>query len=283
MPDEQTENQTARGASGGRRGALALGAAAAALGAVALRFAGIDWARLNRFERTVGVAGLRSWQQTSPFGATLDAVLTVAVPLGLIALAVVLLRVYGRGERRLAVSGAMLVAGSFVTTELLKLVLAGRLDMPHRLANGYPSGHTTLAFATGVAVVLVAPWRGRITPTAAAAGYTALIGGGVVSDGWHLPTDALGALCVTAAWALGVLALVDPPRRAQLGRRDLVGAVALASVATLLLLSHAGLRAHAPLVRQAADAVVAVAAAATVATLSVGYAIAARSASTTRS
>jgi membrane-associated phospholipid phosphatase len=204
----------------------------------------------------------------------------VLVPAAGAALAVWLGARWRRGERRLPAACLLAVAGAVLTTELLKLVLARRAGVPEQLAEGYPSGHTTGAFATALAYLVAA--RGR-PPTALAAAYVALVAAGVVLDGWHLPSDALGAIFVASAWLFGALALLDPPRTShRVTAGDAAAALVLTALVVVLLLAHPGVPAHARLVRQSAEAAGGLAAAALVAVLAV-YAIAVRSASTTRS
>jgi membrane-associated phospholipid phosphatase len=241
---------------------------------VVVRFLGVHWPRLNGWESAVGDAGVGHAFDHSPCARTLDVLLLVGVPLGSVLLAVATVRLYGRGERRLAVTVAATLAGSVATTELLKATLGARSDMPASLANGYPSGHTTAAFATGIGFVLIAQRRRLVTPLAATAGYTAFVAGGVVLDGWHLPTDTLGALCVTAAWTFALLATLRPAVNTVVTRHDIAGAVALAFLAAAMLVAHPGLPTGVPLTRQAVEAVVGVATAALAASVALGWLVA---------
>jgi membrane-associated phospholipid phosphatase len=257
-----------------RRLSLATGAVVAVLGIVVVRRAGIDWTRVSLWERAVGRAGTGRSFDHSPFGRALDILLLVVVPLGAVLLAPVVRGLFYRGDRRLALACIVLFGGSLATSELLKATLARRVGMPDRLAYGYPSGHTTVAFATAIVLVLAAPWHGRrLTPLAVAAGYVAFVGAGIVMDGWHLPSDAAGALCVTIAWTLASLAVLDPPVRVTVGRRDLVGAIGLTGLAIALLVTHLGVPTRAPIGRPVVEAIVAVAVAGAGATIGLACAI----------
>lgn len=252
-----------------RRLSLALAAVAAVLGLVALRFVGTGWERASRWEDAVGRAGRRESFDNSLYAQGLDALLTAIVPLAAAALGLWLLERYRAGERRLAVACVGSVGGAVLTAEILKLVLSARAGVPHKLAHGFPSGHTTGACATALAYLVAARGTPRFRPLALAAGYTTLVAGGVVVDGWHLPSDAAGALCLASAWLLGALALLDPPRRIAVAPRDVAAAAGLTALVAAVLLAHPALPAHAHLVGEAAQAVVGLAAATFVATVAV--------------
>jgi membrane-associated phospholipid phosphatase len=77
-----------------------------------------------------------------------------------------------RSRRRLGLAAGAIIAGSVLTSEVLKRVALARprlgvVDQLGRLAT-YPSGHTTVAMALGVAAMLVCPshWRGAVTVVA---------------------------------------------------------------------------------------------------------------------
>ena len=89
-------------------------------------------------------------------------------------------------------------------TNLFKSV-AGR---PHLVISrdvdpSYPSGHFAVAAAVTLALVLVVPrrWLRWCVPVLLA--WTAMIGAGVLSMGWHRPSDVIGsALLVTAVFLI---------------------------------------------------------------------------------
>lgn len=139
----------------------------------------------------------------------LVSVLSVAVALGALML-------FAVSQRRVwsAVVALVLVTGANVTTQLLKATLL-RPDLGGRTANTLPSGHTTVAFSLGVALLVVLPNRWRPLQVAAVAGMGTFVGASTVIGGWHLPSDVVAAFAVTAAWAgLGMLLAlpsVGPP------------------------------------------------------------------------
>ena len=108
-----------------------------------------------------------------------------------------------RGRIYLAMTAAVLVLGANVTTQLLKRVV---LDRPELIASdpiptpSFPSGHTTVATSLAVAFVLVVPARLRTITALCGIAYACLIGTGVVTAGWHRPSDVIGGFLVVAVW-----------------------------------------------------------------------------------
>jgi membrane-associated phospholipid phosphatase len=115
----------------------------------------------------------------------------------IILVAVVRRRIY------LALTAAVIVGGSCVTTELLKREILPRpiLTSGDPFGPSFPSGHTTVAFSLVVALVLVVPARARAATAVVAFGYAALVGMGVVTAGWHRPSDVIGGELVVTAWS----------------------------------------------------------------------------------
>ena len=143
-------------------------------------------------------------------------------------------------SRRLApaVTGAAVVVLSNLTVQLLKRVLVDKPDLgiQEAAANSFPSGHTAAA-AAGVAVVLLAaPARSRPVVALLGAGATTATGVGTLLNGWHRPSDVVGALLVVAGWAaLGGLVLrVTGPVEQAVPRGGLTGMLAVAGAAALL-------------------------------------------------
>jgi membrane-associated phospholipid phosphatase len=121
---------------------------------------------------------------------------------------VILLVALLRGRPYLAFAAAIVIGGANLTTQLLKHDILGRPSLdPNAPGIGplagpsFPSGHTTVAMSLALALVLVVPARAR--PAAAVGGfaYAALIGIGVVTAGWHRPSDVVGAYLVVTGWA----------------------------------------------------------------------------------
>jgi membrane-associated phospholipid phosphatase len=149
-----------------------------------------------------------------------------------------------RNRPRLALGAGAVIAGSIVTTELLKTVILPRpaLDPtapPWHTDNIFPSGHTTIAAATAVAFVLVVPYRLRGAAALAGGLYAAVVAGATLEAGWHRTSDALGAILLVLGVALCACgALVwwrgpgDPPPRRRMF--DFLPAAAVAIVAAVV-------------------------------------------------
>lgn len=127
-----------------------------------------------------------------------------------------------------AVAAFVLIGGSFVTTEVLKKVVLSRpLLTTNYPFNSYPSGHTTVAVAVAVGLILVAPqpWRGRVGVVVGV--LATLVANGTLAIGWHRASDAIGAALVVLAWTgvtvagltlLGAASRARPGRARQLSR-----------------------------------------------------------------
>jgi PAP2 superfamily protein len=150
----------------------------------------------------------------------LEVLATVSVWSLVAAIGVVVLVALLRGRPRLALGAGVVVATSVVATEVLKKRILARpaLDAgapPELLPNIFPSGHTTVAMAAAVALVLVVPYRLRGVAAVVGGTYAAGVAAATLEAGWHRTSDALGAIF-------------------------LVGGVALAGCATLVLWRGAG-------------------------------------------
>ena len=111
----------------------------------------------------------------------------------------------------LALGAGVLLAGSSVTTQMLKPLLgaprAADLLGPVQVSlSSWPSGHATAAMALALAAVLVSPPARR--PLAAAAGglFAVAVPFAVLVLGWHFPSDVLAGYLVAGTWTLAVLA-----------------------------------------------------------------------------
>src|SRR6185312_4889575 len=80
------------------------------------------------------------------------------------------------------------------------------------------SGHTTTAFAVGIAAALAAPARWRRVVAAGAFVYGTTIGVATIAAGWHRPSDVAGALLVVTGWAAAVVLVVVVADRGAFGR-----------------------------------------------------------------
>lgn len=130
---------------------------------------------------------------------------------GTLILAVVVLAVLALVQRRpaMAVLAFVVVAGSLAVTEVLKLEILTRPPLVSSavLDNSYPSGHTTIGIAVGLAMLLIAPPRLRLPAAIGAAALAAAVGIATVAAGWHRPSDAVAAYFVALAVAAGATAL----------------------------------------------------------------------------
>ncbi|NHC16493.1 phosphatase PAP2 family protein [Motilibacter deserti] len=135
-----------------------------------------------------------------------------------LAVAVVVLAGIGllRGRWRSALAAGVLVAGSNVTTQLLKKELLTRPDFGF---DGYPdntlpSGHTTVAASVAAAAVLVCPRRLRPLVALLGCAYAVVTGVATLAANWHRPSDAIAAYPIVLGWGALVAAFVvalSPP------------------------------------------------------------------------
>ena len=184
----------------------------------------------------------------------------------------------------LAAAAAVTLGGSFATTETLKATLPHRSGVPDYLANGFPSGHSTVALALGLSYVLLTPAPRRRFAVGAALVYAAGMGAALVFNAWHLPSDVGGGFCVATAWAAGAALLVRRPVERGIPE-SLLGVaavlVALAGVAAVHL--RPGLSFTVTSHGRLLEAALGIAATAAVCAVAFAYAIAERSAAATRS
>jgi membrane-associated phospholipid phosphatase len=204
---------------------------------VVVRVVGMHWGRELHWEAAVGRATTAGRYDGTPFARALDVVLLVVVPLAAVAVGAWLAVRWRRGEAVVAAYGGAIL-GALAVAELLKQTLAARPGVPGRLALGYPSGHTTVALATALALVLTGPARRWTLPAAAA--LATLVAEGVLVDGWHLPSDAAGGVLLAGAWVAGAHAFAPVSTHARFRRRDLLAAGATAAAITALLLAQPG-------------------------------------------
>ncbi|HYN96228.1 MAG TPA: phosphatase PAP2 family protein [Pilimelia sp.] len=135
-----------------------------------------------------------------------DTVLTAVSAASLLA-ATATVAFIGLIRRRVAVAAGavLLVVGATVTTQVLKRVIARPdlgIDVERAAAgNSLPSGHTTVAAAVALALVLVLPDRVRGAAAVLGTVGTALVGIATLSAGWHRPSDAAAAVLVAGGWA----------------------------------------------------------------------------------
>jgi membrane-associated phospholipid phosphatase len=165
------------------------------------------------------------------------------LPFVLLGAAMVVIAV-ARGRPRIALAIPVVLAGSAVTSQLLKPLLASP-RMCDCLAVGriadasWPSGHATASMALALCAVLVAPPRWRPTAAVAGAAVAVAVSYALLSLGWHFPSDVLGGYLVAAMWTAGALAALwaaDARWPARTGREAAVrwgAALAPATVGVL--------------------------------------------------
>lgn len=122
--------------------------------------------------------------------------------LAVAAVAIALFRRHGRA----VIAALVVIAGSNVTTQLLKHVVLDRPDLGNGVHNSLPSGHVTVVAAAVATLLIVIPPAVRVAIGGIGAFAIALTGLSTVIAGWHRPGDVVAALLVTLVWcAVGVL------------------------------------------------------------------------------
>jgi membrane-associated phospholipid phosphatase len=144
-----------------------------------------------------------------------------------------------RGRIALAVGAVCVIAGSNVTTQVLKHWVLQRPDLGLGTLNSLPSGHTTVVASALGAALIVAPrlWK----PVLALAGgfATTLTGASTIVAGWHRPADVVAALAVSLVWTAGVALVLRGPVAPVVGTAV---AAAIGCAAALVFLIAIGVR-----------------------------------------
>lgn len=197
------------------RGAITLrllGALLACAGSVgacwALAKAAVHTARGQRLDQLVLTA---AQNDAGPMTRIVFPVLnTVTVPVIVAAIIVAVVLTLLQRRASMVVHLVVLVAGAAATTQIVKHLVIDRTALASGLdvtPNSFPSGHTTLAAAVAVALMLASPRHVRSLVALLGAAWTAVAGIGTIAGGWHRPSDVLGALLVVGAWTFLVLAV----------------------------------------------------------------------------
>lgn len=144
------------------------------------------------------------------------------VPFALLAACLCAAALFLRGGRQ-AVGLAVLLAGSNVTTQLLKPAL----DEPRGTLGGwligaeaFPSGHATASMSLALAAVLVAPRRWRPLVAAGGALFAISVGFAIVALDWHFPSDVAGGYLMAGAWCFAVTAALALAERRRPWQAD---------------------------------------------------------------
>jgi len=177
------------------------------------------------------------WELAEP---VLGVVSNTFVGLGL---AVAVILALARGRWWLAAQVAILVAGSNLSTQVIKVILdrPPLLDVARADINTLPSGHTTVAASVAAGLLIAVPRRWRPVVAVAGAAYTAATGVSTLIGQWHRPSDVVAAVLVVLAWSVGVCALsssssLDEPRHGgEPGSSTAVGLLLVGAVGTGIL------------------------------------------------
>lgn len=201
---------------------------------------------------TVALAG--NWIGRARIENLVDTVLnTVSVVSLVVATAVIGFIALIRRRVAVAFGAMLLIVGANLTTQVLKLLVERPrlgVDVERAAAgNSLPSGHTTVAAAVAVALLLVLPARLRGAGGVVGAMVAAVVGIATLSAGWHRPSDVVAALLVAGVWAgvAGLFILVaqrrpgevvyGPPNRVAVAMLALSGLGLLAGAAIALALT----------------------------------------------
>jgi membrane-associated phospholipid phosphatase len=141
-----------------------------------------------------------------------DFVASLADPLPFAIIGLVLIAVAAlRGRWAVAIAVPVVMVGSGVTTQVLKMVIEqpryAEVLGSNQISDGaWPSGHATASMAIALCVILVAP--ARLRPLAALAGgaFAVAVSYAILALGWHFPSDVMGGYLVAATWALVAVA-----------------------------------------------------------------------------
>lgn len=138
-----------------------------------------------------------------------QAVNTISLPVLAVAAAIAVLIALVRRQMWRALVAVIVVAGSNLTTQVIKAALArpdlhlGLEDTP----NSFPSGHTTAAASIVLVLLLAAPDALRLLAALLVTVVPPIIGVGTVLESWHRPSDLVGAILVTSTWAFLALTI----------------------------------------------------------------------------
>ncbi len=127
-------------------------------------------------------------------------------------LAAVLVAVVAVGFLRrrpaLGVVAAGTAGAAVVVVDGLKSRILVHPDVGYGGFNTFPSGHTAVAAACALAIVVVSPPRGRGVVAVVGGAYACLTALQVQSAGWHRPSDTVGAALLAFAATSAGAALV---------------------------------------------------------------------------
>ncbi len=136
---------------------------------------------------------------------------------------VLILLALAHGRSRAALMAVIIAAGSFLTTQAIKMVVSRPglvlVTIDDRHGNSFPSGHSSLAFSLAIALIIVSPTRLRGLAAVIGAPFATLIGAATVFARWHRPSDVIGAAFVVMTWTFATLLVLGRANDAASRRR----------------------------------------------------------------
>ncbi len=159
----------------------------------------------------LGMEALRGRASLIPAGLSLLTHFVSAPALAIVGLFVLGITIV-RKRPALGLRAIVIVAGANLLVQLVKAGLSRpELQVGWDLPNSFPSGHTAFAASISAALVVVVPKRFRSHAAVFGTVWTALMVAVVVAQGWHRPSDTVGAILAVAIWAF-LLAPVETGR-----------------------------------------------------------------------
>lgn len=203
--------------------------AALAAAALAIVFAVAVWTERGRLTEGA-VLDASTFATDSPLLGVVGVSSLAAACVALVAIGLV------RRRGDLAVVAVGVVALSTAIGQLLKHLVLSRPTLVAEQGNSFPSGHMIAFASVAAAVLIVAPVALRLVVAPVAAVLLSLVAVRLVHDGWHRPSDVVGALLlVVCLTALGTLWRPPaPPTRRAPHRIVELAHVAVALVAGLV-------------------------------------------------
>jgi membrane-associated phospholipid phosphatase len=115
-----------------------------------------------------------------------------------------------RRSRRRTMAVLVILIGSGVTAQLLKLAIDGRREPnfdtgPFEQLH-WPSGHATAATAVAICAVIVAPAAKRIVVALVAGCWALAVAYATLALTWHYPSEVLAGILLAGAWAMAGVA-----------------------------------------------------------------------------
>lgn len=165
-----------------------------------------------------------------------------SVPVMIIVGAIVFVVAVIRRRPTLAGRAMFVVIGANATTQIAKYLLdRPNLGVTTVVANSLPSGHTTVAMAIALALVMVAPPWLRAPSAWVGWVWTALMGISVMISAWHRIADVVVAFLICGAWALALAPIEHRTRhiggmRAYVAMALVIGFI-VASILTVVALA----------------------------------------------